>query len=119
MTMHTKPLSPCAATLYPEAVNILTVACPETFSGAALLANATSASGVIIYSLSGEYLELCPCTEAVCILTKSSTSPAIIFSISIVSLPDYFRIHYYGRRRYEHTHSGSSLRRIRRGRAQV
>src|SRR5258705_9093116 len=58
------------------------------FSGAALLANATSASGVIMYSLSGGYFELCPCAWAACILAKNSTSPAIFFFISIVSLPN-------------------------------
>src|SRR5437867_4334256 len=57
MTMHTNPLSPLAVTLYPEVVSILTVARAETFSGAALLARATSASGAIMYSLSGGYLE--------------------------------------------------------------
>src|SRR5258705_313658 len=55
---------------------------PSPFSGAALLANATSASGVIMYSLSGGYFELCPCTEAACILTKSITSPVTMFFIS-------------------------------------
>src|SRR5712691_6673936 len=54
--MHTNPLLPWAATLYPEVVSILTVACAEIFSGAALFARATSASGAIMYSLSGGYL---------------------------------------------------------------
>src|SRR5882762_5509108 len=87
MTMHTKPLSPWAATLNPEAVRIFTVACAETFSGAALLANAISASGVIMYSLSGGYLALCPRTEATCRLTRRNTSAVIIFRIfELVSL---------------------------------
>src|SRR3989441_6151081 len=56
MTMHTNPLSPLAATLYPEGVSILTVARAETCSGAALLARATSAFWAIMYSLRGGYL---------------------------------------------------------------
>lgn len=77
-TMHTKPLSPSAATLNPETVSIFTMACAETLAGAALFANDTSASGVIVYSLSGGYLELCPSTEAACRLVRSRTNPAII-----------------------------------------
>lgn len=75
-TMHTKPLSPSATTL-----SIFTMACAETLAGAALFANDTSASGVIVYSLSGGYLELCPSTEAACRLVRSRTNPAIISRI--------------------------------------
>src|SRR5579863_9211605 len=109
MTMHTKPLSPWAATLNPEAVRIFTVACAETFSGAALLANAISASGVIMYSLSGGYLALCPRTEATCRLTRSNASAAIIFRI-LNSSPqsEYFLNLFYGSRRRGDTHAGSS-----------
>ena len=64
-----------------QAMHLL-VAAVVTF---ALLANATSASGVIMYSLSGGYWGLCPRIDAACILTKSSTSPAIIFRILISS----------------------------------
>src|SRR5258705_7364033 len=90
------------------------------FSGAALLANATSASGVIMYSLSGGYFELCPCAWAACILAKNSTSPAIFFSFQsspyrteLLSHPllRHLTVRSYALR--------PPLRRIRRGRAQV
>ena len=71
-TRHTKPLSPWAAILYPEAVRILTVACAETFAGAALLANVTSVSGVIRYLLSGGYWRFRPWTEVTCILKNKT-----------------------------------------------
>src|ERR687898_2592216 len=55
MTMHTKPLSPSIATSYPDSFNTFIVAWSETLAGAALLANAISASCGIMYSLSGGY----------------------------------------------------------------
>src|SRR2546428_1432540 len=101
MTMHTKPLSPWAATLYPAAVSTLTVACAETFWGAAFLAIAISASGVIMYSLRGEYLGLCARTEAVCILITRNPSPAVILLI-LNSSPQFkcFPSLYYGSQRH-------------------
>jgi hypothetical protein len=55
-------------------------------SGAALFANAISASRAIMYSLSGGYLALCPDTEAACILITSNASPVIIFRIELFLL---------------------------------
>src|SRR5260370_38812831 len=78
ITMHTKPLSPPAAILYPEAVSILTVACAATFSGAALLASATSDSGVIKYSLSGRYWGFCPWAKPTCIVTNKTSATKVL-----------------------------------------
>src|SRR5260370_12966253 len=93
MTMHTKPLSPWAATLYPEAVSILTVACTETFSGAALLANATSASGVIMYSLSGGYLEAWGRAGAGSMLAKNTSNTNVSFFMFVFI--SFFQIYCY------------------------
>src|SRR6266481_3301321 len=81
MTMHTKPLSPWVATLYPAAVSILTVAWADTFSGAALFASALSASGVIMYSPSGGYLGLCASRVAASRVATRKTMPTVSFFI--------------------------------------
>jgi len=53
ITMQTAPLSPWLATSYPDVVKTLIVARSEMPAGAALLANAISASRGIRYWLSG------------------------------------------------------------------
>src|SRR5580704_4488046 len=81
MTMQTNPLSPCAETLYPEAVSTLMVAPPDTVSGAALLASAISAWGSIMYSLSGGYLGLCarmPWAQKPAIRVRSSAASVLV-----------------------------------------
>src|SRR5262249_21562440 len=51
--MQTKPFVPSPATLKPSGVRILTVAGPETLSGAALRASAISPSASVGYALNG------------------------------------------------------------------
>src|SRR5579859_2706902 len=59
MTKHTKPLSPARATSYPVLVKTFIVAWSEMLAGAALLANAISASRCIMYALRGGYFISC------------------------------------------------------------
>src|SRR5260370_5489518 len=83
MTIQTEPLSPCVATVNPDAVSILTVARADTLSGAALLAKAISASGAIKYSVSGGYLEFWAQTIVVLILVSKITNARTSFFIFI------------------------------------
>src|SRR5918994_1029349 len=89
MTMHTKPLSPSIATSNPDSFKTLIVARSETLAGAALLANAISASCGIMYSLSGGYC-VWPWTEVSIAAADKSIATPLAISFQAFASADSF-----------------------------